>query len=442
MNLNISPSTLDWQSALAFDQQHIWHPYAKLPSPHALVGVQSTQGSLITLADGQTVVDGMSSWWAAIHGYNHPFIIEQVQQQLQTMPHIMFGGLTHQPAIKLAQKLIELTPKGLDKVFFADSGSVSIEVAIKVALQYWISRNQPQKHRLLTLRNGYHGDTFATMAISDPENGMHHLFTPLLTQHLFAPAPLPGFQLADSTEDTDISALTALVEQHHHELAAIVLEPIVQGAGGMRFYRPEYLKAARQLCDQYNLLMIVDEIATGFGRTGKLFASEWAEISPDIMCVGKALTGGTLTLAAMLCTQEISDTISQGDPGLLMHGPTFMANPLACSAANASIELLLNSPWQQSVEQLEQKLQQQLTPLKTLEGVQDVRCLGAIGVVELARDDLGPAIQAAALKHQVWLRPFGKLIYTMPAFNISEENLQILTDGMTAAITEVLSKKP
>jgi len=425
----------NWQEALIFDQQHIWHPYAKIPSPHPLTGVKATQGSLMTLADGQQVVDGMSSWWSAIHGYNHPFILERMQQQLHTMPHIMFGGLTHAPAIELAQKLINLTPQGLNQVFFADSGSVSIEVAIKVALQYWISAHQPQKHRLLALRHGYHGDTFGAMAISDPENGMHHLFTPHLTQHLFAPAPLLGFQL--DARPTDIEALTALVEAHHHELAAIILEPIVQGAGGMRFYRPEYLKAVRQLCDQYELLMIVDEIATGFGRTGKLFACEWADIAPDIMCLGKALTGGTLTLAAMLCTEKISATIRQGDPGLLMHGPTFMANPLACSAANASIELLLKSPWQTHVQQIEHQLQTQLTPLAQVKGVQNVRCLGAIGVVELERSDLGAAIQAAALKHHVWLRPFGKLVYTMPAFNIPEESLQTLIEGMKAAITEV-----
>ncbi|GAB6034917.1 adenosylmethionine--8-amino-7-oxononanoate transaminase [Galenea microaerophila] len=438
MSSSYTANPFNWPEALSFDQHHIWHPYAKLPPDQPVIGVQSTKGSLITLANGRTVIDGMSSWWAAIHGYNHPFIIERMQQQLHTLPHIMFGGLTHPPAIELAEKLIRLTPAGLDKVFFADSGSVSIEVAIKVALQYWISRQQPQKHRLLTVRHGYHGDTFAAMSISDPENGMHHLFTELLTQHIFAPAPLAGFNLSEPQPLSDITALKTLVEKHHHELAAIVLEPIVQGAGGMRFYRPSYLKAVRQLCDQYDLLMIVDEIATGFGRTGRLFASEWAEIAPDIMCVGKALTGGTLTLAAMLCTETISDTISQGNPGLLMHGPTFMANPLACSAANASIDLLLDSPWQQQVHTIEQTLQQQLSPLGEIEGVKDVRCLGAIGVVELDRDDLGPAIQAEALKQGVWLRPFGRLVYTMPAFNIPDSELEQLTQGMAAAIKTVL----
>ncbi len=428
-------SNFNWTQALHFDQQHIWHPYAKLPHPTPLIGVKSTGGSYLTLADDRQVVDGMSSWWAAIHGYNHPQITAAVSRQLETMPHIMFGGLTHQPAIELAETLIQLTPSNLTQVFFADSGSVSMEVAIKVALQYWISRQQPKKHRLISLRNGYHGDTFATMAISDPENGMHHLFTPHLTQHLFAPAPAMGIH---TSPEKEIQALADLLEQHHHELSALVLEPIVQGAGGMRFYSPEYLKAARVLCDQYQVLLIADEIATGFGRTGKLFACEWADISPDIMCVGKALTGGTMTLAAMLCTEEISQTIAQGNPGLLMHGPTFMANPLACSAANASIELLLNSPWQTRVQKIEQHLEQQLTPLKSLKGVEDVRCLGAIGVVELEQANLGVAIQTEALKQGVWLRPFGKLVYTMPAFNIPQTSLNQLTQGMTKAITKIL----
>ncbi|WP_178861990.1 adenosylmethionine--8-amino-7-oxononanoate transaminase [Thiomicrorhabdus cannonii] len=427
----------DWPALLDFDQQHLWHPYAKMPAAVPAIGVTSTLGSRIRLADGREVIDGMSSWWAAIHGYNHPSILQAMHKQLDTMPHIMFGGLTHEPAIELAKRLVQLSPDGLEKVFLADSGSVSMEVAIKIALQYWISLNRPEKHRLLTVRNGYHGDTFATMAVSDPENGMHSLFSHTLKQHLFAPAPHMGFDF--NGDDSDIAAMENLLKQHHPEIAAITIEPIVQGAGGMRFYRPDYLKQLRMLCDRYEVLLIVDEIATGFGRTGQLFACNWAGISPDIMCVGKALTGGTMTLAATLCTANISDVISAGSPGLLMHGPTFMGNPLACAAANASIDLLLSSPWQSQVQAIEGHLKTTLSPLRQLSGVADVRVLGAIGVVELVRGDLGPAIQAAALNENVWLRPFGKLVYTMPAFNIPQHELEQLTQGMTNAITTVLN---
>lgn len=428
-----------WNDLLQFDQEHLWHPYAKMPNPVPAIGVQSTQGSKITLADGRKVVDGMSSWWAAIHGYNHPFIQKSLQQQLETMPHIMFGGLTHEPAIELGKRLVELTPMGLEKVFLADSGSVSMEVAIKVALQYWISRQRADKHRLLSVRNGYHGDTFGTMAVSDPDNGMHHLFKEVLTQHLYAPAPELGFDA--ESDNHDIQALEKILEKHHDEIAAVTIEPIVQGAGGMRFYRPDYLRQLRVLCDRYEVLLIADEIATGFGRTGKLFACEWAGISPDIMCVGKALTGGTLTLAAMLCTAEISETISAGNPGLLMHGPTFMGNPLACAAAIASIDLLLNTPWQQNVQKIETHLKDALQPLKKFNGVKTVRVLGAIGLVELEDGDLGPKIQAAALEEGVWIRPFGQLIYTMPAFNIESAQLQQLTRGMVRAVQRALDSK-
>ncbi|QKI88409.1 adenosylmethionine--8-amino-7-oxononanoate transaminase [Thiomicrorhabdus xiamenensis] len=423
-----------WQSLIDYDQQHIWHPYSSSPNPVAPLGVKSTQGSLITLADNRQVVDGMSSWWAAIHGYNHPQINAAMKAQIDTMPHIMFGGLTHEPAVELAKRLVELTPAGLDKVFFADSGSVSMEVAIKIALQYWISRQQSQKNRLLSIRNGYHGDTFATMAVCDPVNGMHHLFNDVLRQSLFAPAPQMGF--ATESDDQDILELERLLQQHRHEIAALTLEPIVQGAGGMRFYRPAYLEAVRELCTKYDVLMISDEIATGFGRTGKLFACEWAGITPDIMTVGKALTGGNLTLAATLCTETVSNTICEGDPGVLMHGPTFMANPLACATAIASIDLLMESPWQQQIKQIEQHLHSELTPLSKLDGVTDVRVLGAIGVVELERSDLGPQIQAAALEAGAWIRPFGKLIYTMPAFNIPETQLGILSKAIVTAVTQ------
>jgi adenosylmethionine-8-amino-7-oxononanoate aminotransferase len=430
-----TPPLLEW------DQNHVWHPYNRCPSDDPLLGVKSTQGSYIELMDGRHLIDGMSSWWAAIHGYNHPTIQQAMIRQIETMPHIMFGGLTHEPAIKLCQTLVELTPAGLDKVFLVDSGSVAMEVAIKLSFQYWIAKRQPEKNRLLTVRNGYHGDTFATMAVSDPENGMHHLFTHLLAKHVFAQAPLMGFALDCDDNAEDLTDLRDKLSKHHHEIAAVVLEPIVQGAGGMRFYRPSYLKAVRQLCDEFNVLMVVDEIATGFGRTGKLFACEWAGISPDILCVGKALTGGNLSLAAMLCTEEISETIRHGEPGVLMHGPTFMGNPLACATANASIEVLLQSPWQENVRNIQQTLKQHLFELKGRPGVKDVRVLGAIGVIELELDDLGKLIQDEAVNQGVWLRPFGKLVYTMPAFNIAQKELGLLCQGMKEAVIRVLDKQ-
>ena len=426
-----------WSDLLEFDQQHIWHPYATLPNPIQAIGVKKTQGSLITLADDRELVDGMSSWWAAMHGYNHPKIQQAMHEQIEIMPHIMFGGFTHEPAIELAKHLVRLTPDGLENVFFVDSGSVAMEVAIKMAMQYWVSLNRPGKNRLLTVKNGYHGDTFATMAVCDPVNGMHSLFADQLTAHFFAPAPQMGFDLDSNNQDfnnQDIDALKAILIKNKDQIAAIILEPIVQGAGGMRFYRPDYLKQVRKLCNAFDVLLIVDEIATGFGRTGKLFACEWAGISPDIMALGKTLTGGHITLAATLATQKISQTISNGQPGILAHGPTFMANPLACRAAIANIEVLLASPWQDNVKRIETHFKETLLPLKQIKGVADVRVLGAIGVVELERDDLGATIQAVAVENGIWLRPFGKLIYTMPAYNIAHHQLQKLTDGMHAAI--------
>lgn len=425
-----------WQALLQFDQEHIWHPYAKMPSDTPAIGVAKTQGSIITLSDGNELVDGMSSWWAALHGYNHPVIQKAMIDQIETMPHIMFGGLTHEPAIELAKRLIKLTPPPLQKVFFTDSGSVAMEVAIKMAMQYWISLEQPQKNKLLALKNGYHGDTFATMAICDPDNGMHRLFNSTLPQHFFAPAPQKGFDI--DSDNQDIAEFKTLLEKHHSEIAAVTLEPIVQGAGGMRFYRPDYLRQVRELCDEFNVLLIADEIATGFGRTGKLFACEWANISPDIMALGKTLTGGNITLAATLATEKISDTISQGNPGLLMHGPTFMANPLACRAASANIDVLLNSPWQDNIQRIESHFLNELLPLNALPGVADTRVLGAIGVIELERNDLGETIQNLAVQNGVWIRPFGKLIYTMPAYNIPKNQLTQLTEGLKTAIAQAL----
>ena len=427
----------NWNQLLDYDQKHIWHPYAKMPNTPPAIGVKKTLGSIITLSDDRELIDGMSSWWATIHGYNHPVIKQAMHDQIETMSHIMFGGLTHQPAIELAQRLVKLTPQGLEKVFFTDSGSVTVEVAIKMAFQYWISLKQNNKNKLLTIKSGYHGDTFATMAVCDPNNGMHKVFNNTLNQHHFAPAPQSGFSI--HSDDQDIKAFETLLAQHHKTIAAVILEPIVQGAGGMRFYRPDYLKQVRVLCDQYNVLLIADEIATGFGRTGKLFACEWAGISPDIMCIGKSLTGGYLTLAATLATEKVSQTISEGEPGLLMHGPTFMANPLACTTAIASIDLLLDSPWQENISRIEKHLKKQLLPLSKLNGVKEVRVLGAIGVVELERDDLGPLVQATAVKNGIWLRPFGKLVYTMPAFNIPQAQLTQLTTGIIRTIQETLN---
>ncbi|BBP42691.1 adenosylmethionine--8-amino-7-oxononanoate transaminase [Thiosulfativibrio zosterae] len=416
-----------------FDQQHIWHPYAKMPAQQAPIKVQRTQGSLITLANGQVLIDGMSSWWAAIHGYNHPKIMQAMHQQIEIMPHIMFGGLTHQPAIELCKRLVALTPDGLNKVFLSDSGSVAMEVAIKMALQYWMSKKKPEKNRLVSLRHAYHGDTFATMAVCDPDNGMHHLFSSILAPHFFVKAP----NLHNHNDD--IEELENILKKHRQEIAALTLEPIVQGAGGMRFYRADYLRQAKALCEKYEVLLIADEIATGFGRTGKLFACEWAQITPDILCVGKALTGGNITLAATLCTDEISTTISQGTPGLLMHGPTFMGNPLACATAVASIDLLLASDWQTHVQNIENTLKTMLLPLNDLAGVKEARVLGAIGVVELKRSDLAPLVQAEAIKQGIWLRPFGRLVYVMPAFNIPKEQLNKLLDGMAKAIKNILN---
>jgi len=432
MTLPIPTLNEQWQHLIELDQKHVWHPYAKTPNPEPPIPVKSTQGSLITLANDQQLVDGMSSWWAALHGYNHPTIQQAMHEQIETMPHIMFGGLTHEPAILLAKKLVDLTPPPLQKVFFVDSGSVAMEVAIKMALQYWISRGSPEKNKLLTVKHGYHGDTFATMAVCDPINGMHHLFSQVLPQHFFAPAPEMGF--ARQSDNQDLHALHKLLEQNHQQIAAITIEPIVQGAGGMRFYRPDYLSQLRQLADEYNVLLIADEIATGFGRTGKLFACEWANICPDIMALGKTLTGGHISLAATLTTQSIADTLNQGTPGILAHGPTFMANPLACRAALANIDVLLASSWQANIAKIEQHFTQAFTPLKQTKGVKDVRVLGGIGVIELENPQLGSKIQAAAIKENIWIRPFGKLIYTMPAYNIPDSQLLQLSSGIKKAV--------
>ncbi len=410
--------------ALAFDRRHIWHPYTSPTNPLPVYEVVSAQGVRLTLADGRELVDGMSSWWCAIHGYNHPVLNEALRRQASLVSHVMFGGLTHKPAIELARKLITITPSPLDRVFFCDSGSVAVEVAIKMAIQYWTSCRKPEKTRLLTIRHGYHGDTFAAMAVSDPVTGMHHRFAGVLRQHLFAEAPV---SMSDEEfRPEEMESFRGLIAAHHEEIAAVILEPIVQGAGGMRFYAPEFLRQVRALCHHYDVLLIADEIATGFGRTGRLFACEHAGIAPDIMCLGKAITGGTLSFAATLTTERVGEAIG-AEGGVFMHGPTFMANPLACAVANASIDLLLHADWQANIRRLSQGLRQGLEPCRTMPAVAEVRVMGAIGVVEMKREVPLAAIQAEFVDRGVWLRPFGKLIYTMPPYIMADDDLAFLT---------------
>lgn len=413
-----------------FDQQHIWHPYTSLPASFSAYPVASAQGVKIKFEDGRELIDGMASWWCAIHGYNHPVLNQAIKDQTDKMAHVMFGGLTHQPAIDLAKKLIEITPEPLENIFFADSGSVAVEVAIKLALQYWQAKEEKNKNKLISLKHGYHGDTFGAMAICDPINGMHSLFKDTLAQHYFVDAPYCG----NEYHEEDILKVKQLLEQQHKNIAALILEPIVQGAGGMRIYHAEYLRQIRQLCDEYNVLLIADEIATGFGRTGKLFACEHANTSPDIMCVGKALTGGTLSLAATLMTQEISQTISQGEPGVFMHGPTFMANPLACAVSIASIDLLLNSNWQENVLRIENVLTGNLSDAIDLKQVKDVRVKGAIGVIETNKPIDQAWMTQEFVNRGVWVRPFSNLVYIMPAYCMEDSDLIKVASAMKEVI--------
>jgi adenosylmethionine-8-amino-7-oxononanoate aminotransferase len=421
---------------LIFDAEHIWHPYSSITNPPVIHEIVSAEGVRLTLADGRTIVDGMSSWWSTIHGYNHPRLNQATKLQIDVMSHVMFGGLTHPPAVTLARKLIDITAQPLQKVFFADSGSIAVEVAIKMAIQFWFAQGKSNKQRLLSLRNGYHGDSFGAMAVSDPENGLHSMFEQILPKHLFAPAPTC---LNDKDwRDSDIAEFRQLISEYHDELAAVILEPLVQGAGGMRFYCPEYLRQVRALCDQYNVLLILDEIATNFGRTGTLFAYEQADICPDILCLGKALTGGYMTLAATLCTNKVAEGIAADDNGVLMHGPTFMANPLACRVACESIDLLLESNWQQKVHAIEKQLMTELMPYKTRDLVKDVRVKGAIGVVELQQviDEQMDWLPQFIVDQGVWIRPFRNLIYIMPPFVIDTDDLK----SLTVAIGKIIRK--
>jgi len=419
-------------SLLQRDRAHIWHPYSAMNSDQPLYPVVSAEGVRLKLQDGRELIDGMSSWWCAIHGYNHPAMNQALGSQLADMAHVMFGGLTHPPAVALAEKLVALTPDALQTVFFSDSGSVAVEVAMKMAIQYWHASGQPGKQHFLTIRGGYHGDTFGAMSVCDPVTGMHGLFSEVLTQQFFVDTPACRF--GHPCAETDAEPLLQQLEQQGDRIAAIILEPIVQGAGGMRFYSADYLRKVRVLCDRFNVLLIHDEIATGFGRTGKLFACEHAGVTPDIMCVGKALTGGYLSLAATLTTIDVSDTISNGDPGLFMHGPTFMANPLACAAALASIDLLTNSPWQRRIADIEQALVTGLEPCSDFSWVSDVRVLGAIGVVELAKPVDMRLVLPQFVEAGVWVRPFGKLVYLMPPYITGASDLQQLT----AAVVKVV----
>jgi adenosylmethionine-8-amino-7-oxononanoate aminotransferase len=418
----------------AVDAAHVWHPYstigAEALAPVVAVGAHGAWLTVIDPADADggpvEVLDAMSSWWTAIHGHGHPTLDAAITAQLATMNHVMFGGLTHEPAARLAQLLVQITPDGLDTVFFSDSGSVSVEVAAKMALQYQRSLGRGGKHRLMTWRGGYHGDTFTPMSVCDPDGGMHSLWTDVLAHQVFAP------QVPHDYDPAYSAAFERQLAEHADELAAVIVEPVVQGAGGMRFHDPRYLSDLRTICTRHDVLLIFDEIATGFGRTGALFAADLAGVSPDIMCVGKALTGGYLTLAATLCSAEIAATISTGEPGALMHGPTFMANALACAVSVASVELLLGQDWKRRVRAVETGLLDGLAPARSLPGVADVRVLGAIGVIEMDRPVNMVVATATALRHRVWLRPFRNLVYAMPPYVCTSEELGQITSAMVA----------
>jgi adenosylmethionine-8-amino-7-oxononanoate aminotransferase len=416
------------------DRAHVWHPYASIVDPLPTYPVVGAHGTRLELADGRELVDGMSSWWAAIHGYGHPVLDQAMRDQVGRFSHVMFGGLTHAPAVELADLLVRITPAPLTRVFFSDSGSVSVEVALKMALQYWQGRGEPGRQRIVTVRGGYHGDTAGAMSVCDPVTGMHGLFRDYLPRQLFADKPRPRYD--EEVRDTDLDPVATLLRDHPGEVAAVIIEPIVQGAGGMRFYAPEYLRRLRALCDSYGTLLIADEIATGFGRTGRLFGCEHADVVADIVCVGKALTGGYLSMAATLCTDEVAEGICAAPGGVFNHGPTFMGNPLAAAVAKASVELLLSEPWADRVAAVSAALTEGLAPARDLPQVADVRILGAIGVIELREPVDMKTMQAAIVDRGAWVRPFGRLVYAMPPYISTAEDLRVVTAAMVGAIAD------